>query len=264
MNKIIFTIALLFGVMLSCENVEVAETEEFVLTEIEVNEILDSDEFKKIRHASNKFFKETAILLAKEYDKNHAHFKEENANEDIYGFISEFQSSQKFLQLNDFYSKELENLSLVLMDTYPKLHNSKNSQYLVDSTHQIATHNENHQMVIRNNNINLRGVRSYNDPCQRQFENSFHYIHGQYDATIFGAAVSIASGIYTGGIGAVVGGAAMIFGVGRALGSLTWAMYEYSVCSGKLGKLVEMLEDMPVDGGLPVEKEGTNKNSGEE
>ncbi len=56
MNKIIFTIALLFGVMLSCENVEVAETEEFVLTEIEVNEILDSDEFKKIRHASNKFF----------------------------------------------------------------------------------------------------------------------------------------------------------------------------------------------------------------
>ena len=54
------------------------------------------------------------------------------------------------------------------------------------------------------------------------------------------------------------------FLVGWPLGSLTWAMYEYSVCSGKLGKLVEMLEDMPVDGGLPVEKEGTNKNSDEE
>lgn len=255
---------LLFGVMLSCDNVEVIENEEFALTDVEVNEILDSDEFKKIRHTSNKFFKEAAILLAKEYDNNHVHFKEENAHEDIDDFISEFQSSQKFLQLNDLYIKELENLSVVLMDTYPKLHNGKNSQYLIHSTRKIATRDETHQMVIRNKNIHPRAVRSYNDPCQRQFENSFHYIHGQYDATIFGASVSIASGIYTGGIGAVVGGVAMVFGVGRALGSLTWAMYEYSVCSGNLGNLVEMLEDMSVDGGGPIEKEEAKENSEEE
>ncbi|WP_445718303.1 hypothetical protein [Flavobacterium sp.] len=119
----------------------------------------------------------------------------------------------------DDYIQSLNKEIVLLLNKFPELKNNEINyeEYYLDL---ISTFN-----VNNNNKLQLRI-----NPCQTQFDKDIAYIHGQYDARVFGAAISF---VATGGASAGLSMLTLGYAVVSAVWDVANAIDDYNACMGK-------------------------------
>lgn len=132
------------------------------------------------------------------------------------------------------YEKQILSLAQEIVNLHPSIGNldEKSQKQFVNELFDLKI------IISKENSKEYEyAYRGNKNPCQKQFERDFHYIHGQYDARITGAAISLTLGSVRKGIfGFVVGSSTSVFAVGSAIWDIAVSIDKYNDCMRKNGR----------------------------
>ena len=237
MKKVIFITSIFLVVMLfSCskENIETAE-QTIVLSEVEKQNILNSDSFLEIQRLNSELISDitTHLINNPELTKDIVNsdlsddelMQKLNFNEKLYKYEQNISTNINTLFSENPILEKLDDKSIEnIISDIPK--KSTPSKFELDKTMrklQLTT-------CIEDDEDYDMDDEEY-DECQRKFERTMQHIHGQYDGAIMGALIGAGVGVLSlNPIPIIVGGFSSGWAVLRAIRRSAKAIDDYNRC----------------------------------
>lgn len=212
MKKILILLTIF---LISCDNdmsnsLRIDKQNEKIYTDEFKQNLIKSQEFNKISELNKLFLNEIIVILQKD-EKVRTQILSSSKDDLKVNEVLFFLNSSN---LYKDYIKNIQSAFTSFDNKYPEfsLSESESVEYFED--------------LMTNYKFDPIGSAPVN-PCQQAFDRQISYIHGQYDARVFGAAIAfIGSGGTTAGISLLTLGYAVV----SAIWDIANAIDDYNAC----------------------------------